>query len=91
MTPRTAITRATIAAGVALLVYALKLFGVEVPSDVANNLVEVGAVVAPLAFAWYAARAHRAVKQANARPTEGDTTPPNATPDATAEGDAPTR
>lgn len=91
MTPRAAITRATVAAAVALLVAALKVFGVDMPDAIADNLVEVAAFALPLALgAWYARKA----KQAAARPTEGDappvTAPAEATPSdpvAIAEGD----
>ncbi|MFG3710118.1 hypothetical protein [Micromonospora sp. NPDC047730] len=93
MTPRAAITRATIAAAVALLVAMLKAFGIDVPDAIADNLVEVGAFALPLALGvWYTRRARQA---ANARPTEGDAPDAIATSEATpsdpvaiAEGDA---
>jgi len=83
MTPRAALTRATIASAVALIVAMLKALGVEVPTAIANDMIEVAAYVAPLAAAWYAARVGRAMRQANARPTEGDAPDATATPGAT--------
>lgn len=67
MTHRTAITRATVASAVALLVALLGVFGVDVPPSVASHLVEVGAVVVPAAVGvWYARQARKAP---TARPT----------------------
>lgn len=50
------VNRAFIIAAVALVVAALGKAGVVVPRDVAANLVEVAAVLAPLAVAYWARR-----------------------------------
>lgn len=50
------VNRAFIVAAVALVVAALGKAGVVVPEDVAGNLIEVAAVLAPLAVAYWARR-----------------------------------
>lgn len=50
------VNRAFIVATVGLLVAALGKAGVVVPEDVAANLVEVAAVLAPIAVAYWARR-----------------------------------
>ena len=50
------VNRAFIVAAVGLAVAALAKAGVVVPKDVATNLVEVAAVLAPIALAYWARR-----------------------------------
>lgn len=50
------VNRAFIVAAVALVAAALGKAGVVIPKDVAGNLVEVAAVLAPLAVAYWARR-----------------------------------
>ena len=70
------VNRAFIVAAVALVVAALGKAGVVVPRDVAGNLVEVAAVLAPLAVASWARRHVTPVKD----PRDADGNP--LTPDA---------
>lgn len=65
------VKRAFVMAAVGLAVALLGRFGVVVPPVVANNLIEVGAVVAPLAFAWWVRRHTTATKD----PRANDGTP----------------
>ena len=50
------VNRAFVVAAVALVVAVLAKAGVVVPKDVAGNLVEVAAVLAPIAVAYWARR-----------------------------------
>lgn len=65
------VNRAFIVAAVALVVAALGKAGVMVPKDVAGNLVEVAAVLAPIALAYWARRHVTPVKD----PRDGDGNP----------------
>lgn len=70
------VNRAFIVASVALVVAALGKAGVVVPRDVADDLIEVAVVVAPLALAYWARRHVTPVKD----PRDADGNP--LTPDA---------
>lgn len=53
MTPKTPFSRASIVAGVSLVVWLLARSGVAVPPDIADAITEVLGVAAPLAWlAW---------------------------------------
>jgi hypothetical protein len=72
------VNRAFIVAAIALVVAALAKAGVVIPADISTNLVEVGAVLAPLAVAYWARRHVTPVND----PRAGDGTPLVKGPDA---------
>jgi hypothetical protein len=72
------VRRAFVVASIALVVAALSKAGVVVPADVSGNLVEVVAVLAPLAVAYWARRHVTPVND----PRAGDGTPLVKGPDA---------
>jgi hypothetical protein len=72
------VSRAFIVAAIALVVAALAKAGVVVPANISDNLVEVAAVLAPLALAYWARRHVTPVDD----PRAGDGTPLVKGPDA---------
>lgn len=76
MTRQPVVNRAFIVAALGLVVAALGKAGVVVPRDVADDLIEVAVVVAPLALAYWARRHVTPVKD----PRDADGNP--LTPDA---------
>lgn len=76
MTRQPVVNRAFIVAALGLVVAALGKAGVVVPRDVADDLIEVAVVVAPLALAYWARRHVTPVK--DPRDTDGNPLTPDA-------------
>jgi hypothetical protein len=66
MTSNPLFNRAAVVAVVALVVSVLAQFGVVVPEEIQNRLIEVIAIVGPLAVAWWAHRHQKAADKAEA-------------------------